>query len=253
LDGVINGLYSSAAGMLAQLDQQDAIANNLANSNTAGFKRTTVAFAAFIAGSGSAPRAEASEFTSRSYPSSSSVVRGGPRQVALGCVIPTAFARQDQNPGLLEETSLPTNLAIDGPGSFVVRTAAGETLTRAGNFRLDRSGQLVTQDGSAVLGRNGPVRISGADWSVDTDGNVRAGGAVIDKLRIEVPAASRSASSQTLPARVIQGRLESSNVNAVREMTAMISALRAYEANQKTIQALDQTLDKAINQLGRTA
>jgi len=229
---VIGGLYASAAGMLAQIEHQDAISNNLANCDTPGYKRSCVSISSFRA-----ELANAISSPSASY---------------AQCVIPVASARQDSSQGLMQDTSNPTSLAIDGPGCFVVTGPNGRRLTRSGNFTMDRSGQLVTTDGDAVLGQNGPVRVSGMNWSVDPDGSVRVDGAVVDKLRLELPGGARAASGSTERGRIIQGRLENSNVNAIQEMVSMISGLRAYEANQRAIQALDQTLDKAINQMGKT-
>lgn len=222
---MITGFYSCAAGMLGQIDKQDAIANNLANCNSPGFKRSTVGLFAFAT--------ELASATSRN----------------AGCTIPETFASRDQRQGQLEETGGPTDLAIDGPGSFVVRTPRGEQLTRAGNFRLDALGELVTPQGAKVLGERGPIQISSNKWSVDEDGNVTVDGSVVDKLRIELGSGSGRGNA---PGRVVQGRLESSNVSAVQEMVAMITAMRAYEANQRAIQALDQTLDKIINQAARS-
>lgn len=223
---MINGLYSSAAGMLGQLELQDAISNNLANANTPGFRRSSVRFEAELRD------AEQNVLTTN-------------RQGA-GCVLPVGYESKDLRRGVLSDTSDPTNLAIDGAGSFVVGSTSSPHLTRSGNFHLDSSGDLVTQFGESVLGQNGPIRVNGTDWSISTDGVVSVNGKVTDKLRIE-DAAGKPAG------RVLQGRLEGSNVNTVQEMVGMITGLRSYEAVQKAIQNLDQTLDKVINVAGRGA
>jgi len=223
---VIKGLYTSAAGMLGQVELQDAIANNLANCSTPGFKRTSVGFSAFHA-----------NLTASIEKSPSN------RSQSAECVFPKAFTQQDMSQGAMEDTGDPTNLAIDGAGAFVVRTGRGEHLTRSGNFQLNSSGRLVTTENEPVLGRNGPIQISGSEWVIDADGNVEVDGATVDKLRID--------SGASTPGRTIQGRLESSNVNTVREMVSMITALRTYEARQRAIQSSDQTLDKLINQMGK--
>jgi flagellar basal-body rod protein FlgG len=168
-------------------------------------------------------------------------------------VIPIPFAEQDLSQGLIQDTADPANFAIDGPGYFVVSGPSGQQLTRSGSFRLDSSGRLVTMEGRAVLGRNGPIQIASADWSVDSGGNVQVNGLVVDALRIEPGTNGRAASGASQRGNVIQGRLESSNVSVVKEMVLMLTALRAYEANQRTIQAFDQTLDKIINLPGRNA
>jgi flagellar basal-body rod protein FlgF len=224
---VINGLYSSAAGMLGQMEMQDAISNNLANTNTPGFKRSTIGFSTALADA------------------DQQIVLSTRRDA--GCVIPVVYESKDNSTGMIADNSDPTSLAIDGPGFFVVGSANNPQYTRSGNFKLDDkgSGLLITQDGEPVLGQRGPIKVSGNNWAVDHDGSVRVAGKVVDKLRIE-----RTNGKTT--GRVLQGRLEGSNVNAVQEMVAMISGLRAYEASQKAIQNLDQTLDKVINTAGRT-
>ncbi|MDI6827749.1 MAG: flagellar hook-basal body complex protein [Armatimonadota bacterium] len=227
---MIQGLYSSASAMRAQLDQQDVIANNLANISTPGFKRTRVSFSSFVAELPSNPDVKAQATPAHTK-----------------CIIPVLNTKVDQSNGQLEDTGAKTNLAIDGKGFFIVSKPSGETLTRSGNFKLNQSGQLVTQDGSTVLGESGPITITSDNWSVEPDGNVKVGDAIVNKLRLE------SGDGSSTVGKVIQGSLESSNVNVVLEMVSMIAALRTYEANQKVIQSLDQTLDKAINQMARIA
>ncbi|MDH7481942.1 MAG: flagellar hook-basal body protein [Armatimonadota bacterium] len=225
---MIQGLYASASAMMAQLDQQDIISNNLANVSTPGFKQTRVSFSNFIAelsdAYGAEPRSSAAQ---------------------VKCVIPILNTKQDETIGQVIDTESKTNLAIDGPGFFVVSTSTGEILTRSGNFKLNQAGQLVTQEGNPVLGENGPITITSDNWSVEPEGNVKVGGTIVNKLRIHTD-------SSNTAGKVIQGSLEGSNVNVVLEMVSMISALRTYEANQKVIQSIDQTLDKVINQMPRT-
>jgi flagellar basal-body rod protein FlgF len=229
---VIASFYTSAAGMLGQIDQQDAISNNLANCNTAGYKRQRVGFKGFAMEMATAM--QAAPVTDSSH---------------AQFVLPVPFSRQDGGQGLLENTGSATNLAIDGAGCFVVKTSRGLSLTRDGNFRLDASNRLVTQEGDLVLGSKGPITISGKDWQIDPKGNVKQNGAVVDTLRIEMPKDTPAGSK---PGQVVQGRIESSNVSAIGETVGMITALRAYEANEKSIQAIDQTLDKLVNQVGRS-
>ena len=223
---MLRGLYTSAAGMLGQLDRQDAIANNLANVNTAGYKRQVVAFSGF-----DTQLQSALETT---------------QNVMLRNVTPLPKLYVDAKQGGLQDTGSKTNFALIGPGYFAVQNGTSQQLVRAGSFQLDGKGQIVNSDGNPVLGEKGPIQITGADWSVDTEGNVAVGGSVVDKLKIV-----NGSTDAKKPTQVIQGRLESSNVNAVEEMVSMITAFRSYEACQKSIQSLDQTLDKLINQMGK--
>lgn len=219
---MLPGLYTSAAGMLGQLDRQDAIANNLANINTSGYKRQTVNFSGLLLQAQNAAPADKT------------------------CLVPIPTLYQDGKAGGIQDTGSRTDLALDGPGAFVVQSGTGEQYVRGGSFRLDSSGQLVTGDGGPVLTDRGPVHITSANWSVDTDGNVIVDSAAIGKLRIQGGSADPKH-----PTHVVQGSVEGSNVNAVEEMVSMITALRSYEACSKSIQNLDQTLDKLINQMGR--
>jgi len=232
---VINGFYSSAAGMLGQLERQDAISNNLANVNTAGYKRTSISFSAF----------------SRDLDAASRKASTTPPQQAR-CVLPVPFATQDSSMGVIQDTSNPTDLAINGPGYFAVGSRQRAEFTRNGNFRLDNSGNLVTNDGKPVLGQNGPVRITGNEWTIESDGSIQVDGQVVDRLLIESEI-TRAAQRQGVPTSVAQGKLEGSNVSVVEEMVSMITALRTYEANQKIMQAIDKTLEKIINLPGRNA
>ncbi|HET6453834.1 MAG TPA: flagellar hook-basal body protein [Armatimonadota bacterium] len=223
---MIGSLFTSAAGMRTLLEQQDVIANNLANASTPGFKRSSAGFLALVN--------QAQTITNPTTPAPPSV----------RSVVPTLIVHTDVRPGTMTDTKDPTDLAIDGEGSFVVSTPGGERLTRSGSFTLNDTGQLVTREGYPVLGEGGPIQVSGTNWTVDTSGNVSVDKTIVGKLRIE---------GSQQPGRIIQGSLEDSNVNVVQEMVSMITGLRAYEANQKAVQAIDQTLDKAINQMGRTA
>jgi flagellar basal-body rod protein FlgG len=220
--------------MVGQVEQQDAISNNLANCNSPGYKRASVSFAAVSA------------------QAVSSLTRAETNVTEADCVVPTATVTQDTSRGVLEQTGSSSNFAIDGPGYFVVSSGRSQRLTRNGNFTVSGAGVLETPEGEAVLGQKGPIHVSGTDWKVDGDGTVRVNGSPVDRLRVETDGQTRAA-SQTRPSRVIQGQLEGANVSTVREMVSMITGMRAYEANQKVIQSIDQTLDKIINTGGRTA
>ncbi|MHB0912627.1 MAG: flagellar hook-basal body protein [Armatimonadota bacterium] len=221
---MLRGLQSVVAGMTDRMEQQNVIANNLANINTPGYKRKTTSFANFE----TELRNAAETAKQPSHP------------------LPKLVVGQDGGQGPIQVTGSQTNLALDGSGYFVVRGTSGEQLVRGGNFRLDGSGQLVNGDGLPVLGERGTICVSG-DWRVTEEGDVESDGAVIDRLRIAPDPTVPSAQ----PARVVAASLEGSNVNSVEEMVSMISALRSYEACQKTVQSLDQTLDKLINQMSR--
>lgn len=99
------------------------------------------------------------------------------------------------------------------------------------------------------MGQDGPIRLPGSDWTIDSDGSVRVNGRMVDRLMLSGETDKNT--GQLATGRVVQGRIEGSNVSVVREMVSMLTALRAYEANQKSIQSIDQTLDKVISLPGR--
>lgn len=238
---MIRGLESAAAGMRVRQDQQDVIANNLANVNTPGFKRTAVSFKSF-----------STELDQAVKPQPDTPATIMPEITAKpdtpGTIIPEITAKEDERTGHLTQTGVATDVALDGPGFFAVQGSQGQVLTRTGSFHVDQSGNLVTAQGFPVLGEKGPIQVNGADITIDSDGSVYSGGKLADRLSIQPDPANPS----TTPTRIASGCLEGSNVNTVEEMVTMITALRAYEANQKSIQSLDQTLDKVINGMNKT-
>lgn len=238
---MIRGLTSAARGMIQQVYKQDIIANNLANVATSGYKRRTATFNSFAS-------ALAQETGYSQFPRLSET----PSEIVAPIGDPRIGARQDESQGGLQVTGSKLNLAIEGPGFFVTQSSAGQELTRNGSFRLNGKGEILTQSGATLMGQSGPIVVSGADWEIDSSGRVTSGGAVIDRLKI----VSRDDSGKTSDIadgdiRIVPGALELSNVSAVREMVGMIANLRAYEASQKTIQAIDHTLDKLINEAGK--
>jgi flagellar basal-body rod protein FlgF len=170
----------------------------------------------------------------------------------------------DQRPGTLKSSRNALHLALEGPGFFVVETPnGGEALTRRGDFRLDSEGKLVTQQGQAVLGDNGPVLLTGSP-QVAPDGAVRVGGEVVAQLRI----AQVAPDSQLTPlggdlflgaqlaqadsaARVRQGFLETSNVESVQEMVRLMETMRHFEGVQHFVRGYDDMMSKAISELGK--
>ncbi len=243
--------------MVAGMIRQDVIAQNLANVDTPGYKKDVALVGSF-----------ADEMAVR-------VENQGrwrlARSVPIGSLGSGAYVRGtgfDRSEGPIIETGALLDLAIRGEGYFVVQTPEGEAYTRSGSFTLNSRGELVTMDGMQVLGEAGPIVIpSGGTVEVHGDGRVTAGGQALGRLRLvafddpfslrkmgaglfAAPAGAAHAAQATV---VRQGFLEMSNVTAVTEMVQMIAGMRAYETCQRVIWFLDQTLDKAINDVGRVA
>jgi flagellar basal-body rod protein FlgF/flagellar basal-body rod protein FlgG len=244
------GLYISAEGAHAQSKRLEVIANNLANVDTVGFKRELAIFQSRYA--------EATQ-RGQDYPGSGSIND-------LGGGIAVRQTKTDFSAGPLKRTEVPTDLALDGDGFFVVQKDNQNYLTRAGNFRLTDKGELVTSQGYAVLSDSGsPIVIdrSNGDWQLMPSGAIRQRGAV-QNLAIVQPRSlgdlAKSgenlfrplAETEPVPAnkrRAVSGYLEQSQVQPTMEMMDLIEASRAVEANINMMQTQDQMLSGLVNRL----
>lgn len=256
---MIRGLYTSGWSMLAIQKKMDVITNNMANVSTAGYKKDTVVLESFpslltkiIKDYGGTPD------TSRNIGT-----------MELGNDIGEVFTNYSQ--GQIAKTNNQFDMAIrDSNNAFfaVSVTDAGgnvkEYYTRDGSFTKGSDGSLLTNDGYAVLGQNGPIKLGNGDFTVGPDGTIQQNGEVINKLRIteftdttalekfgnNLVSANINAATRQFTGTVEQGSTELSNVNIIREMVDMITVMRSYEANQKVMQAQDGTLEKAVNEVG---
>lgn len=256
---MVKGLYTAYTGMIHQQKRLDVISNNLANSATVGFKRE-----------GATARAFNDELAIKIKDASEGFVDRGIGDMSMGVKFGETY--RDYTQGSLRVTDNDYDLALSGEGFFQISftSKSGETvtrLTRDGNFTVNTQGYLVTQDGDFVLGTDGnPIRIDPNEkTTIDAAGRILQNDTVVANLSIVdvedynylqkygenlfdlVEGGTLTASS----AAVEQGCLEQSNVQVVKEMVEMINVTRAYETNQKAIQAVDETLDKAVNQVGR--
>jgi len=217
------GLYIAASGMLAEQIRQDQIANDLANASTPGYK---------------ADRTSQRGFGALLLANSATGAVVGPQ----GTAIEVGKVETDFSPKPSRDTGEPLDFAIAGEGFFAVETAQGVRYTRNGQFTSDAQGRLVTAQGDPVLGRGGRTLTVGRDGRVDPRalevvalGNPRKDG---DSLVAGTPAGNGAG-------QVRAGALESSGADAARSMVDMISSMRAFEAGQKVIQTIDETLGKA--------
>lgn len=254
---MINGLYISAMGLQVQEYRQAVTANNLANAQTAGFKRAIANVQA------RANAAQEDPAMRRLGVASLQQLNGGV------WAQPTSL---DLRQGTLDTTRNPLDLALDGPGFFAVQAADGsKLLTRDGKFTLNVEGDLITaNDGKKVLDADGtPIRLNPAlQIEVNGAGEVRQDGstvAILGVVNVENPQAIEPAGSNAMRLRdgasakqiaggtqVRQGCLEQSGVDAVNEMVSMIECQRAFEANARLISMQDQMLQQ-INSIGRIA
>ncbi|NMC74289.1 MAG: flagellar basal-body rod protein FlgF [Geobacteraceae bacterium] len=241
-----SGIYAALSGGLASMKRMDVLANNLANSNTTGFKKGSIQFESILAGMGE---------------------EGAQPGAADTPLLVSEQYGIDFSPGPLHKTGNTLDLALDGDGFFVVNTPEGKAYTRQGNFRLDGNGTLVTADGREVLGRGGPIVINGSSVSFDAQGKIFVEGieaGAIDVVDFPKPYALKmvgnglfmpreegAAGQPATKTSVIQGSLEGSNVNTIEEMARIIETTRGYEACQKAIQNYDTLTGKAVNELGK--
>lgn len=247
---MLRGLYTAASGMLVRVLHQERLANDLANINTVGYKRDRTVTASFPALLLSRLERGASGITG-----------------VLGTGAVAAEGGVDAGPGPLVETGRPADLALAGEGFFVVAGPAGPAYTRAGQFQVGPDGRLQTPDGWPVLSTEGTPLFPGTDeFQVAEDGRVLVNGTVIgvigrvafpnpgglrkigDNLFAATPASGPAVAAAT-PVR--QGYLEQSNVDPARTVVEMLANFRAFEAAQKALQAQDQTLGLAVNEVGR--
>jgi flagellar basal-body rod protein FlgG len=270
--------------MRAQQWRLDAVANNLANINTDGYKRDVAAFKAF-------PelllrRTDDDGVYRHPFGSADAAPIMG--KLGTGVELNELYVTFEQ--GALKETQSDFDLALDGKGFFTVATPWGERYTRNGSFQLGKEGYLETKEGYPVLGEQGPIRVRANNFQVDKEGGVWINAeyaedpdltisrennsweetALLDNLKIVNFGKDRYLKKQgsslyqetdtSGPAlvmeagrrpRVVQGFTEASNVEPVAEMVRMIEVNRAYEANQKTIQSGDTMLGTLINQVLR--
>ncbi len=241
-----NTLLVSLSQQLAAYRSMDVIANNLANLSTPAYKREEVKF---------------EEFVQQVQPSEGQT---GPQ--SLSFVADNGVVR-DLSEGTMHTTGAPFDLAIAGKGYFAVQTAAGERYTRNGHLSLNGDGQLITDSGDPILGEGGPITVTADDGDVHVaaDGTVSGKQGQIGKFRLVDFADERAlrkegdslyTTGQSLAtaanARIVQGTLETSNVQPVIEITRMIDVMRAYQATATLAQSVDTLKRQAIDKLGST-
>ena len=254
---MVRGLYTAWTGLYNEQKRLEVIANNIANSATTGYKQEGVTSQSFD---------DMLAIKVRDYSVCRDEVIG---TMPLGVKVGEVFTNYGQ--GSIRVTGNTFDLALDGAGFFRMRVT--DTLgndhiryTRAGNFTITTDGYITDADGNHLQSEAGDLVVpTDAEIVIDKDGTVYANGEAIDRILVAdfedynylkkfadtmyepVEGATEIESTGT----VLQGCLEQSNVNVVKEMTQMIAITRAYEANQKIVQTMDSTLDQAVNSVGR--
>ncbi len=263
---MIRALYTAASGMQAQQMNLDTVANNLANSSTAGFRRRRLQFQDLLYQNLVMPGTAATQQTT---------VAAG-LQIGLGSR--PADSEIIQLQGDMSATGNPLDIAIEGQGFFQITLPSGETAyTRSGAFHLDAQGNIVTADGNAMepaitipqgatsvtIGSDGTVSATLVGQSAAQQvGNIQlalfANPGGLNSIGKNLFLATTASGDPTVGTpggtdglgQVEQGYLEGSNVSVVDEFIQMIVAQRSYEANSQVVKAANEMFQQ-VNNLGR--
>lgn len=216
--------------------EMQIVANNIANAATAGFRQEGMVFSEYV----------------------KAVEGGGSLSMGHGNVRQTSFVQ-----GALEETGGTFDFAIEGNGFFLIETADGERLTRAGAFGPNGEGDLVTFDGHRVLDAGGaPVFVppDAETIAVGSDGTISADGNFVGQLAVVVPNEPEmmvrtngvmfradEGFEPAESAKVMQGFLEGSNVDPISQLARMIEVQRAYEMGQSFLESEDERVRRAMD------
>ena len=172
----------------------------------------------------------------------------------------------DYSAGMFDRTSNPLDLAIDGDGFFTLQLEDGSTaITRNGSFTVNKDGMLAAPGGAIVVSEGGAIEIGNGKVTISQSGEVEVDGSVMGQLTPVTVEDLQQLQKigrgmfvvpeevELIPvdyAVIRQGYIESSNVDIVSEMVDMIIAYRSYEANAKSIQSQDDSLEKLFNRVG---
>jgi flagellar basal-body rod protein FlgF len=237
---MMEGMYRGANGLDRLERQMEVISSNLANMQTAGHRRTILSFGAL---------ADADQTASIGAAGGSDLRGENLKSVDFSAGIPLHTERK-------------LDVALNGDGFFEIKNGDQSYFTRDGAFYRNESGEIVTAEGLTVQGDNGPIvidpTISSNDLTIDARGEITANGNSLGKIRtvafednqqlLPVGPALFTAPDTLIPgestARVVQGSREMSNVSAVTELVSLITTSRQYEAMQKTMNSMSETMQQ---------
>jgi flagellar basal-body rod protein FlgF len=236
---VENSIYLGLSRQVALRSNMDAIANNIANVNTAGYRQQNMLFQEYI-------NKERGDFDPMSFVNNSGQY-------------------SSTEAGSMSATGNPLDIALAGPGFIGVQSPNGLRYTRAGNLQMDATGQLLTSAGDPVADAGGAAIVLPADSSeikIDENGFVSNQNGQVGQIMVAEFADTRlmkpvgntlyETTQAPLPpekTRVKQGILEGSNVKSVLEMTNMIETLRSYQSVQNILQGENDRLRGMIQKL----
>lgn len=242
---MLRGIYNAAAGMITQYKKIDVLGNNTANVNTAGYKESNVTLSEF--GQELARRTTDNQNVG---------------EMSLCVVLDRETTNLAQ--GVLENTGISTDLAVDGDGFFPVQAPGGGDVkyTRSGNFSVDAQGFLALPTGDRLLGQNGQaIYVGGNNFTVDADGTVRLPNGPVGRIVLYTSDNAQNVNKIrdgffNIDGAVVangiikQGWIEDSNTDTVNNIVEMMAATRAFQGCQKAYQIDSQALDKLVTQVG---
>ncbi len=264
---MVKGFYNLTSGMLTQRRNLDVISSNMANVSTAGFKADQLSSSTFR-----------NELMSRTGNTDKSNPEG------LADVTMARIPREtitDFTQGAFQPTDRKLDLAVSGDGFFQVQSNGGVRYTRSGSFNLNNDGYICTQDGGLLLGANGPIQVfdpqageltkdgvsmvqfSAENIQVDANGGVYdSNGNYLDRIQLVTVAntgqlvkegAYFTGGGEALPVSgtIMQGYLEASNVDALKEMVSMIESQRHLQSAAQVLKMYDQMISKATTEIGK--
>lgn len=246
---MIRGMITTNRNLHILEKKQENLSTSVANLNTAGYKEQEIIQSTLL---------EQNLFNHLAGPELNQQFNTG--GFSLGNQISEVY--RDFSQGSIKLTNSSTDLAIQGDAFFTIETEAGEAMyTRNGNFTTDAEGFLSTQDGQRVLSTaNTPIQVGSMDFTVSNNGTVIETGQQLQLTTFADPAALTSTGDtlfagnggvMTGDSVVLQSAVETANTNTADVMVDLMQISREFEANQKILQAADQTLQKAVNELGK--
>ncbi len=229
------GIYIALSGSVLKHQQMEVISQNIANADTIGYKKDSVSFKDYLVSADAINNQDGRIMTT------------------------LATVKTDFSAGNIIKTGRALDIAVDGRGFIALE---GNNYTRKGILKRDSEGYLALQNGMRVLGSNGPIKLSEGNIEIDEKGNISVRGVKVDSIRIvdfETEDLQRvgdgifftNANAIETDATIMQGYLETSNVNLIQEMVKMMEAWREFEAFQKVIQGFDEATSKVTNEMGR--
>jgi flagellar basal-body rod protein FlgG len=234
-------------------EKLNSSSNNISNSDTPGYKKSntrSISFTNIL-----------SDEMAKIVPNASEIYNTGTNTFNPGIYVDEVTRNFSQ--GNLVQTDNPLDISIQGGGFFTVSSSSGTAYLRSTSMTVDSSGYLSTAAGERLQGTNGSIYIGSGDFDILNDGTVISGGKTVNILKIvdfsnkesmtDAGNGTLSGGGGYIPAdgTVMQGFLESSNVDLTEEMTDLIEISKKFQTNQKLIQMLDEINGLSSNRIGK--